>query len=135
MYFVSGSSPKSYLKLLQFYSLIFNLGMHMILIHTIFWKFAYPQFTGYADFAGFPSKSFLSIASHYWLEYIHLSRDITSVAGGQVFSDSNIIMYRYQPASFATSFSCHQLQYAKYPTLYCKPGLFWMPCFGLPYGL
>ena len=40
----------------DFYSLIFNLGMHIILIYAIFWKFAYLRFTGYAEYIRFSHK-------------------------------------------------------------------------------
>ena len=39
----------------NFWCFILNLGMHIILVHAVFWKFAYPRFTGNADFAGFPT--------------------------------------------------------------------------------
>ena len=44
----------------NFQKMVWMTMIHIILIHTIFWKFAYPQLTRYADFAGFPTKSFLN---------------------------------------------------------------------------
>ncbi len=38
---------------------ILNLGMHRILSHDVFWKFAYLQKTRYADFAGLPTNTIL----------------------------------------------------------------------------
>ncbi len=37
-------------------TLTLNLGMHIIHIHAVFWKFAYPQFTRYAEYIRFCHK-------------------------------------------------------------------------------
>ncbi len=52
----SGSSTKSPQN---FHSLILNLGMHIIHIQAVFWKFAYPQFTGYEEYIRFCHKEHL----------------------------------------------------------------------------
>ncbi len=44
----------------NFHTLILNLGMHIIHIHAVFWKFAYPQFTGYAEYIRFCHKEHLN---------------------------------------------------------------------------
>ncbi len=48
----------------NFRCLILNLGMHIIVSHDVFWKFAYLQKTRYADFAGLPTNSILITFQH-----------------------------------------------------------------------
>ncbi len=49
-----------FFSFLNFHSLILNLGLHIILIHAVFFgKFAYPQFTRYAEYIRFSHKEHL----------------------------------------------------------------------------
>ena len=45
----------------NFHTLILNLGMHIIHIHAVFWKFAYLRFTPYADNIRFSHKQNLKL--------------------------------------------------------------------------
>ncbi len=56
---------KSPLKILQiilenFHCLIFNVGTHIVHIHTVLEEFAYPCETGYADFVRFYDTAHLN---------------------------------------------------------------------------
>ena len=47
-----------------------NLGMHIIHIQAVFWKFAYPQFTGYAEYIRFCHKEHLK---YQWCTILAMS--------------------------------------------------------------
>ena len=63
------------------HSLILNLGMHIILIHAVFGKCAYPRFTRYADYIRFCHKQNLKVYS--WQPSRHYKKTKTHICNFQ----------------------------------------------------
>ena len=57
---------------------ILNLGMHIVLIHAVFWKFAHPRFTGMQNISGFVTNSILMKDTSVWMSKSLVMKALTN---------------------------------------------------------